>query len=132
MRPLFRLDKTVKRDLSVTRWFDGHPEPLRTLAQRWYKALRSCGDDVREVLHDDQPTVCVDGAAFAYINVFKAHVNVGFFHGAELPDPEGLLEGSGKFMRHVKVKPGVESKDAALRNLIRIAYADVKERLTTE
>ena len=61
--------------------------------------MRNCGDDVREVLHDGHPTACVADAAFAYVNAFKAHVNVGFFRGAEIVDPDGLLEGTGKFMR---------------------------------
>jgi hypothetical protein len=55
------------------------------------------------VLHDGHPTACVAEAAFAYVDTFKAHVNVGFFCGAELADPKGMLEGSGKLMRHVKI-----------------------------
>ena len=102
------------------------------MARRWFEALRRCGDDVGEVLHDGQPTACVDGAAFAYVGVFTAHVNVGFFQGAELPDPGGLLEGSGKFMRHVKLRPDAEADAAALAALIEAAYADVKKRLATE
>ncbi|MDO9316736.1 MAG: hypothetical protein Q7V56_00865 [Gammaproteobacteria bacterium] len=48
------------------------------------------------------PAACVNDAAFAYVGVLKAHVNVGFFNGTELTAPAGLLEGSGRFMRHVK------------------------------
>jgi hypothetical protein len=44
--------------------------------------------------------------------VFTAHVNVGFFRGAELSDPNGLLQGTGKFMRHVKLRPGAPSLSA--------------------
>ena len=132
MRPLFRLDDTVKRHPSVAQWFDNHQGPLGVIAQCWFEALRQCGDDVREILHDGQPTVCVNGAAFAYVDAFAAHVNIGFFQGAELHDPKGLLEGSGKFMRHVKLRPGVEIDAAALSALIDAAYADVKKRLATE
>jgi hypothetical protein len=91
--------------------------------------MRSCGDDVRELLHDGHPTVCVNDAAFAYVNAFRAHVNVGFFRGAELADPEGLLEGTGRFMRHVKLRPGEDVNASALAGLIRNAYADIKRRL---
>jgi hypothetical protein len=76
-------------------------------------------------LHDGHPTVCVGDAAFAYVNAFKAHVNVGFFHGAELADPDALLEGTGKFMRHVKLRPGDEIDAAALQRLIEVSYADI-------
>jgi len=84
---------------------------------------------VRELIHDGQPTACVGDAAFAYVDAFKAHVNVGFFQGAELPDPAGLLEGQGKFMRHVKLRPDGPLDAAALKNLIEAAYAHVRARL---
>jgi hypothetical protein len=74
----------------------------------------------------------VEDAAFGYVSVFRAHANVGFFRGAELADPAGLLEGTGKRMRHVKVKPGVELDSAALAGLIGTAYADMKLRLASE
>jgi hypothetical protein len=90
--------------------------------------MRACGDDVRELLHDGHPTACVGDAAFGYVNAFKAHVNVGFFRGAELADPAGLLEGSGKFMRHVKLIPGRDIDAAALAALIESAYADMHRR----
>lgn len=81
-------------------------------------------------------TACAGDAAFAYVNAFKAHVNVGFFRGAELYDPEGLLEGTGKLMRHVKLRPGDDPTgdvDArALARLIRTAYNDMQRRLAAE
>jgi hypothetical protein len=94
--------------------------------------MRDCGDDVRELLHDGHPTACVGVAAFAYVNVFKAHVDVGFFRGAEIADPEGLLEGTGKFMRHVKLRPEPEADAKALMKLIETAYTDMKRRLKAE
>ncbi len=74
----------------------------------------------------------MEDAAFAYANAFTAHVNVGFFRGAELSDPDGLLEGTGKYMRHVKLRPGRPIDDAALRKLIDAAYVDMKRRLKAE
>jgi len=106
-----------------------HPGELGAIAQRWFDVLRACGDDVRELLHDGHPTACVGDAAFAYVNAFTAHVNVGFFRGAELADPNGLLEGAGKFMRHVKLRPDANVDAAALTWLIEVAYADIKRRL---
>jgi hypothetical protein len=70
--------------------------------------------------------------AFAYVDAYKSHVNVGFFHGNELPDPQGLLEGTGKFMRHVKLRPGEEADVAALSALIDAAYRQVKARIAAE
>jgi len=91
--------------------------------------MRDCGDDVRELLHDGHPTACVTDAAFAYVNAFTSHVNVGFFRGAELADPDGLLEGTGKVMRHVKLSPERDVDASALAKLIDAAYADMKARL---
>ena len=81
------------------------------------------------MLHDGHPTACVGDAAFAYVSAFRAHVNVGFFRGAEIADPAGLLEGTGKFMRHVKLGPGGDVDAVALMKLIETAYADMKGRL---
>jgi hypothetical protein len=91
--------------------------------------MRQCGDDVRELMHDGCPTACIDDAAFGYVNAFKDHVNVGFFYGALLEDPARLLEGTGKRMRHVKLRPGEDVDAAALSNLIDVAYADIRARL---
>ncbi|HET8749061.1 MAG TPA: DUF1801 domain-containing protein [Ramlibacter sp.] len=109
-----------------------HPGPLGQLAQHWFEQMRACGDDVRELLHDGYPTACVGDAAFAYVGAFRAHVNVGFFRGAELSDPAGLLEGTGKSMRHVKLRPERPVDHEALAALTAAAYADMKERAASE
>lgn len=109
-----------------------HPDELGAIAQHWFELIRDCGDDVRELLHDGHPTACVGEAAFVYVNAFKAHVNVGFFRGAEIADPAGLLQGTGKFMRYVKLRPGNDIDTAALAGLIKTAYTDMKRRLEAE
>lgn len=102
---------------------------LGSIAHHWFEVMRQCGDEVRELLHDGCPTACLSDVPFAYVNVFTSHVNVGFFQGASLPDPARLLQGSGKFMRHVKLKPVTPSDDAAIDQLIKFAYADIKSRI---
>ena len=109
-----------------------HSDELGAIAHYWFEVMRDCGDDVRELLHDGHPTACVADAAFAYVNAFKAHVNVGFFRGAELSDPNGLLEGTGKFMRHVKLRTEGDVDTTALSKLIDTAYTDMKGRLKAE
>jgi hypothetical protein len=129
MDSIFRLDGGVRRSPAIDEWLDEREPELGAIARRWFERMRQCGDDVRELLHDGCPTACVGDVAFAYVNVFNAHVNAGFFHGAELDDPAGLLEGTGRRMRHVKLRPrdGVDAE--ALSRLIDVAYADVRWRL---
>jgi hypothetical protein len=125
---LFLLPSAVRHDPRVAAWFD-LLDPMRAMVQPWFERIRALGPDVTETLHDHMPTACVGEAAFAYVNAFTAHASIGFFHGSSLPDPSGLLEGSGKRMRHVKLTPGADVDEAALAALIGGAYADVRARM---
>jgi len=129
MSQLLRFPGSVKRDPAVDVWMHEHAGELGAIARQWFEVMRACGDDVRELMHDGQPTACVDDAAFAYVDAFRAHVNVGFFKGAEIADPDGLLEGAGKFMRHVKLGPDRDVDTTALRKLVQAAYTDMKGRV---
>jgi hypothetical protein len=129
---ILRLPGGLPRDPDVDIWLSDGPIELRSIAQKWFARMRQCGDDIRELMHDGCPVACVEDAPFGYVNSFKSHVNVGFFYGAALKDPAGLLEGSGKRMRHIKLKPGPELNTAALRDLIDAAYSDIKARLGDE
>jgi hypothetical protein len=126
---LLRFDGAVERDPAIARWMKEHTGELGALARRWFAAMRESGDEVREVLHDGCANACLGDVPFAYVGVFTAHVNVGFFYGAALADPARLLQGSGKSMRHVKLKAGAPMDDAALKRLIEAAYEDVKARV---
>jgi hypothetical protein len=126
---LLRFDGAVERDPAIEVWMKAHAGELGAMAREWFQVMRKCGDEVRELLHDGCPVACLGDAPFGYVNVFTSHVNVGFFHGAELPDPARLLQGAGKYMRHVKLKPGTATNAAALRTLINAAYADIKARV---
>jgi len=126
---LLRFPSAVERDPAIEVWMRDHSSELGAIAQRWFEVMRECGTDVRELLHDGHPTACVGDAAFAYVNVFKDHVNVGFFRGAEIDDPERLLEGTGRFMRHVKLRPERDVVATVLVKLIGAAYIDMKRRL---
>ena len=126
---LFRLSGAVQRDPGIDAWFAHQPDDTRRIARTWFDRMRGCGDDVRELMHDGCPVLCVDDAAFGYVNAFKAHVNVGFYNGASLPDPAGLLVGDGKRMRHVKLRPGEGVDAEALNGLIAASYRDVQSRL---
>ena len=131
MDALFRFPSAVRHSPEVERWFLTQPPGLGDTAERCFERIRNCGPDVTELLHDGWPTACVKDAAFAYAAVHAAHVNIGFYRGADLSDPAGLLEGSGKRMRHVKLRPGDEIDEGALEALIVAAYDDMKARLAS-
>src|SRR5262249_51712941 len=126
---LFRLNSAVERDPAIDGRMKEHAVKLGSIARQWFEVMRKCGDEVRELLHDGCPTACLGDAAFGYVNVFTSHVNVGFFQGAALPDPARLLQGNGKFMRHVKLRPETAANAEALHMLIDAAYSDIKARV---
>ena len=126
---LLRFPSAVARDPAVDAWFDSRRPQFGAIAREWFLRMRACGSDVRELLHDGHPTACVGDVAFAYTNVFTAHVNVGFFRGAALPDPARLLQGDGRYMRHVKLRPGTAVDASSLEALISAAYLDIRMRL---
>ena len=126
---LLQFDGAVERDPAIDAWMDARAGELGAIARRWFEVMRNCGDEVRELLHDGCPVACLGNVPFGYVNVFTSHVNVGFFQGAGLPDPARLLQGTGKFMRHVKLRAGTPANAAALHRLIDLAYSDIKARV---
>ena len=124
-----RFSGAVERDPAIDAWMKQHEGELGAIAHQWFEVMRKCGNEIRELLHDGCPVACLGDAPFGYVNVFTSHVNVGFFQGAALPDPARLLQGTGKFMRHVKLRPGIFTNAAALTQLVDAAYWDMKSRV---
>ena len=129
MPELLRFNGTLQRDPAIDAWLKARSGELGAIAHEWFQVMRNCGDEVREILHDGCPVACLGDAPFGYVNVFTSHVNVGFFHGASLPDPARLLQGNGKFMRHVKLRSGTAANTTSLKKLIETAYSDIKARV---
>jgi len=129
MDKLFLLPGAIPRDPRVDAWFAAPGHELRLMVQPWFERMRASGADVTETIADGHPVACVGDAAFAYVDAFTAHAAVGFFCGAMLDDRAGLLEGSGKRMRHVKLRWGKPVDEAALGALIEAAYRDIRVRI---
>jgi hypothetical protein len=126
---ILRLNGASPHDPAIDTWLATRPSAeLASIARHWFDRMRQCGDDVVELMHDGCPVACIADVPFAYVNVFKHHVNVGFFNGAALADPARLLEGTGKRMRHVKLRLDREIPASALRALIAAAYLDGRTR----
>jgi hypothetical protein len=126
---LLRFNGAVERDPVIDAWMKKHSGELGAIAHQWFEIMRKCGDEVRELIHDGCPVACLGDVPFGYVNVFTSHVNVGFFQGASLPDPSHLLQGAGRFMRHVKLTSGTTTNARALSKLIEAAYSDIKARV---
>jgi hypothetical protein len=126
---VMRFPSAVPRDPAIDVWLRAQRDDLRPFVEAWFEQMRQRGGDVRELMHDGCPTACVGDAAFGYVNAYRDHVNVGFFFGALLKDPVGLLEGTGRRGRHVKLRPGRAVDAAALSALVETAYEDIKARL---
>ena len=126
---LLRFSGAVGHDPAIDAWLATQSAALAPIAQAWFARLRRCHEDVRELMHDGYATACVEDAPFAWVGVFTAHVSIGFFQGAALADPAGLLEGKGKRMRHVKIRPGLALDAPALEALIAAAHGDMVERV---
>lgn len=131
MSALFRLNETLPRDPEIDAWLSDGPADatLRALGRAWFERMRACGADVRERFHDGGAVACIADVPFAYVHIFKAHVNIGFFQGADLADPAHLLRGTGKRMRHVQLRPGDVAHDDALAALIALACHDIRARI---
>lgn len=82
MMDLYRFPAAARRDPAVDAWLEQHTDALGGIARHWYAVPRACGSDLSESLHDGHPTACVTDAAFAYVDAFSAHVDLGYFRGA--------------------------------------------------
>ena len=100
---LLRFNGAVERDPAIDAWMKEHAGELGAIAHHWFEMMRKCGDEVRELLHDGCPVACLGDAPFGYVNVFTSHVNVGFFQGASLPDPD-------RMSRHRQIHAPCEDK----------------------
>lgn len=78
--------------------------------------------DARESIKWARPVYEYKGP-LCYVAAFKNHVNLGFSRGADLPDDTGILKGSGKTMRHIKVTSVDDIREDIFRGFIRAAVA---------
>ena len=105
----------------------GSDPRVRDLATRARALIRSVMPDVVEVPWPRQRVVGYGvgprkmSEHFCYLAIHKAHVNLGFNYGAKLPDPEGLLQGPGKLLRHTKINAPEDLSNPALRRPLEAA-----------
>jgi hypothetical protein len=110
-------------------------EPMRLVAKRLRAVIRKIHPGHVEVvrLGDRAATYGLGpkkmSEGYTYILPHNEWVNLGFYKGTDLPDPEGLLEGTGARMRHVKIRTTKEAEQPAVRALVKAALAERKKAL---
>jgi hypothetical protein len=104
---------------------------VRELAMRTRELVRSTMPGTYEGVHPGRNSIIYGTSEkmadwMCYIAPFKSHINLGFFYGTKLPDPEGLLEGTGKLLRHVKISQVEEIEKPAIKALLVAALEAMK------
>ena len=135
MDGLFLFPDAARQSVEIDQWSARQtPEPLRLRSPGTAPAClwRRC--DVRDVMHDGCPTACAEDGGRSRMSRFScAREHRILSRRSELADPARLLAGTGKRMRHVKLKPGDPVDADAVASLIGAAYSDMKKtRLAKE
>lgn len=110
-------------------------EPLKPVVQRLRALIREIHPEACEVVrlgdraatYGCGPRKMIDG--YAYILPYRSWVNLGFYRGTSLTDPEKLLEGTGARMRHVKIRTVEDVERPGVRGLVREACAERRDAL---
>jgi hypothetical protein len=115
----------------VRAWLESLPAEKRPIIEALRGLIASAAPLAHEIISRDAvwyspPT---SGYPIFYLTVFAAHMNLGFFYGGFVPDPEGLLIGSGKRMRHLKIRSVQETENPAIARLLVQAWADGLQRV---
>jgi hypothetical protein len=117
---------------AVRAWLEALPAEKKPIVEALRRLIEAAGPSTHEILCQEtlryRLTASGVGHLF-YIAVFAAHVNLGFFFGGSLPDPERLLVGSGKRMRHVPIRSVQECENPAITSLLAQARADGLQRV---
>ncbi|MDX2038735.1 MAG: DUF1801 domain-containing protein [Isosphaeraceae bacterium] len=106
----------------IEEWFDSAPEHQKPALAELRAMVLSVAPGIAEEYKWSRPCYSTAaGGKFCYLHRTKDHVTIGFDRGASLRDPQGRLEGTGKLMRHVKIRESVDLDRPALLALLREA-----------
>jgi hypothetical protein len=117
-----------RRDPAVDAYAARQKSPLGETMARLIALVRTAVPSHDELVVHGAPWFCIDGEPFCYVVGYTKHVNLGFCEGTGLADPDGLLEGTGKSMRHVKLLPSRPIAPQKLARLIRQSATRVRSR----
>jgi hypothetical protein len=127
--------KTVDTHGSFDEALSGSSRQVKEIAEKLRELIVSVYPDVVEVPWPKQRIIGYGvgpkkmSEHFCYIGAHKEHVNLGFYYGADLSDPRGVLEGTGKKLRHIKVREIEDVNRPSLRQLIELSLDERKKAL---
>lgn len=116
----------------------GVDEDLESIVRRLRALIKSVHPDAFEIPRPAKRTITYGigprkaSEAYAQIGLESRHVNLGFPHGGTLRDPDGLLEGTGKALRHVKIRSGADADLPGLGRLVKAALAERRAAVLRE
>ncbi len=118
----------MKDNPTVDQWLERLPPELQKITRELIDVARKNMPNVQEFIYHDAAGYSVNNSPFDRICYIapqkKGYVNFGFFFGAGLPDPQKLLTGEGKRLRHVKIRSVDEAKNPALAQLIAATWKE--------
>ena len=117
-----------KRSNEFEAFFASTPDPLKPIVAELRRVVRKFAPDLVEAMKYGMPSYTKDDKTVVYIMPASDHINLGFYDGVEFRDPKKLLEGTGKRLRHVKVRGMQGAKDPGLRALVQEAVL-VREKI---
>ena len=110
-------------------------DDTRQLIEQQQPAIQTLTEALRQRIGAIQPNLSQDASLKLGVIYFrhnrvvcalsphKAHVNLHFYKGKEIPDPQGILQGSGKVLRHIQYRKVEDIDDDILAQYVRAAYA---------
>jgi hypothetical protein len=116
--PRVRYAGAVRHDRAIDAFVGSRDGAIAETLARLVSIARDAAPDHDEIAYRGAPSFCIEGEPYCYLVPFSRHVTLGFCHGAVLPDPDGLLEGRGRYQRHVKVEAAGGMPAAAIARLI--------------
>jgi hypothetical protein len=116
----------------VRDWLNKLPTNKKPAVNNLRELIGSVAPEAHEIIYHDALGYGPTDSGFdriLYVTVFEKHINLGFFFGGFLHDPQGLLLGSGKRMRHIKIEYMQDSDNQAIKSLLEQAWADGLKRV---
>lgn len=106
----------------VTAYIEGASEEQRRIMESVRELVHGTVKDVREDFKWGRP-IFATAKDFAYFKTAKSYVTFGFMQASKLDDPDGRLEGTGKDMRHIKLRNMADVDAALLKKWLKVLTA---------